>query len=150
MSKKTMDPALRKQKLVELSFYRDNARAYNCILFAILVELLYVITVLGNMEVTYLMGVVTMLNIAIIFILFTIAVKVKVYDEKWTGIGFAMAAYLGLRLLVLLPMLVKPTGAYTIVYGSSVLSLALVLWGALDSQKKISQRTKLQREKGEA
>lgn len=132
--------AERNKKLAEISYYKSNNLSYKMVLFAVLAEMIYVITVLGQVEINALVGLITMVNIVLLFLLFTIAIKVNVYSQFWTNIGFATTGYLALRAAVLLPMLVKPLGSYTAIYGMTAISIALVLFGCIISQKRIALR----------
>ncbi len=132
----------RSEKLVEISFFRSNNLSYKMILFSVLAEMIYVITLLGQVEINALIGVITMMNIVMLFLLFTIAIKVNVYSMYWTRIGFATAAYLALRAVVLLPLMVKPLGAYGQIYGSTLVTILLLLGGCVISQRKIVRREK--------
>lgn len=134
--------AQRKDKKVDISFYRKNSRAYQITLFAVLAEFIYVVTVLDQMTVNYLMGVVTMLNIAILFLLFTIGIKMNVYDALWTKIGFGISAYLVLRITVLLPVIVQPLDKLPQIYGWAIVSFVLLLVACVQSQRIITLRNK--------
>ncbi|MFI3254608.1 MAG: hypothetical protein R3Y63_09770 [Eubacteriales bacterium] len=127
----------RKEKLIEISLYQTSATAYKMVLLAVATEMYYVITVLGNIEINYLVGAITMLNIAILFMLFTIAIKVNVYSDLWTKIGFGLSGYLALRSGVLLPAIVKPYASLTAIYASSILTFALLFFGCITSSQKI-------------
>lgn len=136
----TSKTADRSEKLVEISFFRSNALSYQLILFSVLAEMIYVIALLGQVEINVLVGVITMINIVMLFLLFTIAIKVNVYSMYWTRIGFATTAYLVLRAVVLLPMVVKPLGSYGLIYGGTAVTILLLLAGCIISQRKIVLR----------
>ncbi len=127
----------RKQKLTEISLYQTSDTAYKLVLFSVLFEIYYVITVLGSMEINFMVGVVTMTNIVIMFSLFTIAIKVNVYSELWTKIGYGLSVYLAVRILVLLPSLIKPFANQTAIYASSIITFALLFLGCITSTQKI-------------
>ncbi|MFI3170078.1 MAG: hypothetical protein R3Y06_09055 [Faecalibacterium sp.] len=141
--------AQRKEKKVEISFYRKNSGAYNLALLSVLAEFVYVVTVLDQMAVNYLMGAVTMMNIALLFLLFTVGIKMNVYSEKWTKIGFGIAAYFAFRIVVLLPFVVQPLDKFVQIYGAAGISLALLLVACVQSQIIITRRNK-RKEAGDA
>lgn len=138
--KTTNSPEDRKRKLTEIAMYRENEAAYRLVLCAVIAELVYVIQILGNMEINFLVGAVTMINIAMLFSLFTVAIKVNVYSDLFTKIGYILVGYLALRLFVLLPSLVKPTGNKTVIYGATIATLVFLLLGSLVSSQRIIMR----------
>ncbi len=146
---KSYSPTERKDKKVDISFYRKNGGAYNLALFSVLAEFVYVVTVLDQMTVNFLMGVVTMLNIALLFLLFTVGIKMNVYSELWTKIGFGIAAYFVLRIVFLLPVVVQPLDKFAQIYGAAGISLVLLLAACVQSQIIIAKRNK-RKEAGDA
>ncbi len=137
----------RAEKLVEISFYRKNSVAYTLVLLAIAAEFIYVVTTLSEMDVSYKMGVVTMANIGILFLLFTTAIKLNVYSKKFTMIGFYLAGYLVLRVFLLLPFFIMPTGELLTIYASSGATILFLVLGCLNSYKSIAKRERF-KEKG--
>lgn len=134
--------AERKEKKIDISFYRKNSRAYNITLFAVLTEFIYVVTVLDQMTVNYLMGAVTMINIAVLFLLFTVGIKMNVYDAMWTKIGFGISAYFVLRVAFLLPVVVQPLDKLPQIYGWAIVTLVLLFVACVQSQHIITLRDK--------
>ncbi len=136
-------PAQRKEKLVEVSLFKNNKLPYSMILLSILTELIYTITILGNVETNYMMGAITMFNIAVLFILFTIAVRVNIYSLGWTKVALGFGVYMVIRAIYIVPQILKPTGAFQTIYGMIIATAVLIFIASFISFAKISARTKL-------
>ena len=76
---------LEKEKKAYVSLYKKDVLPYSLILCAILAELIYDIMVLDVMPVNYLMGITVMVNIAILFLLFTCARKGQYLSQRMGG-----------------------------------------------------------------
>ena len=96
-----------KQKKVHVSLFRKEKVSYSLTLFAIIAELVYVIGILDVMNKSYWMGITVMVNILMLFLMFTCAVKMNVYDKKWAFIALVVAVYLVIRQLVLVPIVLQ-------------------------------------------
>lgn len=72
-----------KEKKVYVTLYKKDAPSYAMILLATLLEFVYVVSILDVMPVTFMMGVAVIVNIFLLFLLFTCAVKVNVYEMRW-------------------------------------------------------------------
>ena len=64
------------------------------ILLATLLEFVYVVSILDVMPVTFMMGVAVIVNIFLLFLLFTCAVKVNVYEIPWAAVSLIVGGYL--------------------------------------------------------
>lgn len=138
----------KKDKLVEISFYKKNEQAYNLALLAIFSEVYYIVTLLCNMSINYVVGLTTIANIVVLFLLFTIAIKISIYDSLWTKISFGVTAYFVLRIFVLLPLIAKPIDKVTQIYASAIIACIFLGLASIVSHKKIIDRKKV-KEKGE-
>lgn len=136
-------PEERKQKHVEVSLYTPNKLAYTLILWSIVAALVYTVTILGNVETNFYMGLITMFNIAMLFTLFTTAVKVNTYSLGWTKAAFFIGVYLIIRMLVVVPFVLEPTGSETIIYGAIAVNAVMLFVASFISYKRITVRTKL-------
>ena len=76
-----------KEKKVYVTLYKKDAPSYAMILLATLLEFVYVVSILDVMPVTFMMGVAVIVNIFLLFLLFTCAVKVNVYEIPWAAVS---------------------------------------------------------------
>lgn len=60
-----------KEKKVYVTLYKKDAPSYAMILLATLLEFVYVVSILDVMPVTFMMGVAVIVNIFLLFLLFT-------------------------------------------------------------------------------
>ncbi|MFI3166607.1 MAG: hypothetical protein R3Y32_00660 [Bacillota bacterium] len=141
--KANYSPTERKGKLVEVSLFKNNKLSYSLILFSILTELIYTIVILGNIATDYMMGAITMFNIAVLFVLFTTAVRVNVYSLGWTKTAGAFGIYMVIRAVLVVPVILKPTGQFTTIYGMIIATAVLLFIASFISYKRITVRTKL-------
>jgi len=103
-----MDKKEFKEKSIMTTLFQGNSKAYVICFLAALIELWYTLTVLDVIEVNFMMGIITFINIVLLFSLFTAAVKVKIYSEKWANFTLLMALYVFIRAFYLIPFIVKP------------------------------------------
>lgn len=80
-----------KEKKVYVTLYKKDAPSYAMILLATLLEFVYVVSILDVMPVTFMMGVAVIVNIFLLFLLFTCAVKVNVYEIPWAAVSLIVA-----------------------------------------------------------
>lgn len=141
--KANYNPAERKDKLVEVSLFKNNKLPYSMILFSILTELIYTIVILGNIATNYMMGAITMFNIAVLFVLFTTAVRVNIYSLGWTKAAIGFGIYMIVRALFVVPVILQPTGSFTTIYSMIIATAVLLFIASFISVKRIADRTKL-------
>lgn len=133
-----------KEKQVYVSLYKKDGASYALILLAVLTEFVYVISILDVMPVSFLMGVTVIVNIFLLFLLFTSAVKVNVYEMQWAVIGLVTGAYMLFRQFVLVPYLLQPYDRIQIILASNVAGAILLFAAGANSLQKSTKRQKLQ------
>ena len=117
-------------------------------MFAIIAELVYVIGILDVMNKSYWMGITVMVNILMLFLMFTCAVKMNVYDKKWAFIALVVAVYLVIRQLVLVPIVLQPYDRQLLIAVSNFVGAALMAFSGIICIDKSEKRRKLQIELG--
>ncbi|MFT4106795.1 MAG: hypothetical protein QM657_13640 [Lacrimispora sp.] len=135
--------SLEKEKKAYVSLYKKNVLPYSLILCSILAELVYVIMVLDVMPVSYLMGITVMVNIMMLFALFTCAMKVSVYHKKWAVTAVFLGIYMLVRMSVLVPFLLKPYGRQTEIGAANIVGGIILLAAGLISLKNTNRRQRL-------
>lgn len=120
-------------KTVKVSVFCKNAFGYGMTLAAILFELVFSIRILDSISVGVMMGISCGINILLLFVLFSVAVKVNVYQIRWAYVGIICAGYALLRAFFLLPVLLKPTAHQSFLFWMTFLEGLLGLSGALVS-----------------
>lgn len=133
-----------KEKQVYVTLYKKDGTSYALILLAVLTEFVYVISILDVMPVSFLMGVTVIVNIFLLFLLFTCAVKVNVYEMQWAVTGLVTGAYMLLRQFVLVPYLLQPYDRAQIILVSNVAGAILLFAAGANSLQKSTKRQKLQ------
>ena len=135
-----MDHAEFKEKSILTTFFQTNAKAYIITLCSILFELWYTLSILDVIKVNYLMGIITFINIILLFSLFTAAIKIKTYSKKWAIIALAIGIYAIFRALFIIPSVIKPFEkfAFNII-------LNLILGGLLIISGSITLKVIIQR-----
>lgn len=133
-----------KEKQVYVTLYKKDGASYALILLAVLTEFVYVISILDVMPVSFLMGVTVIVNIFLLFLLFTCAVKVNVYEMQWAVIGLVAGGYMLLRQFVLVPHLLQPYDRALIILISNVAGAILLFAAGANSLQKSTKRQKLQ------
>lgn len=137
------DVSVEKEKKVYVSLYKKDSLSYSLSLCAILAELVYVISILDVMPVSYLMGVTVMANIAILFALFTCAVKMNVYNKIWAIVAVVLGIYMIIRQFVLVPVLLKPYDRQLIIAAANLIGAVLLIAAGSISKKKSDLRSAL-------
>ncbi|GLC80766.1 hypothetical protein [Lacrimispora brassicae] len=135
---------LEKEKKAYVSLYKKDVLPYSLILCAILAELIYDIMVLDVMPVSYLMGVTVMINIVILFVLFTCAVKVNTYHKKWAVIAVFLGIYMLVRMSVLVPLVLKPYARHMEIGAANIFGGVILLAAGFISLKHTNRRQRLQ------
>lgn len=136
------------EKKVYVTLYKKDAGSYALMLLATLVEFIYVIAILDVMPVSFMMGLTVIFNIFLIFLLFTCAVKMNVYLAKWAVVALAVAGYMALRALVIVPLVLKPYDRQTMLLLANLIGAVLLLLAGLGNIRKSTKRQKLQQELG--
>ena len=103
-----MDKKDLKEKTILTSFFQGNSKAYFISLCSTLFELWYTLSILDVIEVNYMMGIITFVNIALLFALFTAAVRIKIYSNKWAINTLIVGVYAIIRALFIIPVIIKP------------------------------------------
>lgn len=138
------NPLSEKEKRVFVSLYKKDNLSYSMALLSILAELVYVISILDVMAVSFLMGVTVMMNIGLLFILFTCAVKMNVYDRRWAIFSVASGIYMLVRQLVFVPVILKPYDRLALIAGANLVGAILLIMAGIGSCGKSIRRQKLQ------
>lgn len=135
-------------KKVYVTLYKKDVGSYALALLATLVEFVYVIAILDVMPVSYLMGLTVIANIFLIFLLFTCAVKMNVYEAKWAVVALAVAGYMVLRALAIVPFVLRPYDRQSLLLVVNLGAAALLLAAGVGNIGKSARRRKLQQELG--
>lgn len=133
------------EKKVYVTLYKKDGLAYALALLATLAEFVYVIAILDVMPVSYQMGFTVMVNIALIFLLFSCAVKMNVYQRSWALAALGAAGYMALRAVTVVPLVLRPYGRQTLILAADLAGAALLLAAGLSSLRRGGRRRKLQR-----
>lgn len=133
-----------KEKKVYVTLYKKDGASYALTLLAILAEFVYVISILDVMPVGFLMGVTVIVNIFLLFLLFTCAVKVNVYEMQWAVVGLVTGVYMVLRQFVLVPFILQPYDRAQIILATNVAGAILLFVAGTKSLQKSTKRQKLQ------
>lgn len=131
-------------KKVYVSLYKKNTLCYTFILLATALEFVYVVSVLDRMNVSWIMGATVMVNIFLLFMLFTCAVKVNFYSVFWCWVNLAAAAYILLRVAVLIPFVIQPTGGETRILILNIASIVLLTAAGIIGLHRAGKRSALQ------
>ena len=123
-----------KEKKVYVTLYKKDAPSYAMILLATLLEFVYVVSILDVMPVTFMMGVAVIVNIFLLFLLFTCAVKVNVYEIPWAAVSLIVGGYM------------LPYDREQIILVSNLAGAALLFAAGGNSLRKSSKRRRLQKQ----
>jgi len=93
------------EKKVDESFYTINSISYLLALALTVLEIIYMIIALDNMERAPIIGITVIFNIFIILFLFLAAIKIKVYSKIFTIMLSLFVAYLLFRVFYVIPVL---------------------------------------------
>ncbi len=126
-----------KEKKVYVTLYKKDAPSYAMILLATLLEFVYVVSILDVMPVTFMMGVAVIVNIFLLFLLFTCAVKVNVYEIPWAAVSLIVGGYMLLRQFVLVPFVLQPYDREQIILVANLAGSGFVVccWWQQPAQK---------------
>lgn len=134
------------EKKVYVTLHKKDSRSYALALLATLVEFIYVIAILDVMPVSFMMGITVIVNIFLIFLLFTCAVKINVYEAKWAVVALAVGGYMVVRALAIVPLVLRPYERQTLLLLANLAGAALLAAAGLGSIRKSARRRKLQQE----
>lgn len=134
-------------KKAQISIYKKNKTSYSLLLLAVLFEMVYTIVILNNMTTNYKMGAVILVNIVIIFLMFSCSVKLNVYDKKSIYLSGMVAVYAFIRLLFIVPMYVRPTGQMMVIRVSNILICVLAALGTLIARHVTTRREQALKQK---
>lgn len=133
-----------KEKKIYVSLYKKDKLSYTLVLWAILLELVYVISVLDAMEVSFWMGITVMVNIGMLFGLFTCAVKMNTYNRQWAFICLCLGAYVVVRQFVLVPFILKPYSRQLLIAAANIATVVLLVLAGFISISRGDKRRQLQ------
>lgn len=134
------------EKKARVTLYKKDGVSYALTLLATLAEFVYIVAILDVMPVSYLMGLAVIVNIFFLFLLFTCAVKINVYEAKWAGIALVAGGYMVLRALAVVPLVLKPYDRQMLILAVNLIGAALLLPAGLGSLRKSARRGKLRQE----
>ena len=132
-----------RDKKARISLYKKDMIAYALVLLSVAAEFVYVVNVLDAMPISFWMGVTVMVNIFLLFLLFTCAVKVSAYRRAWALVSMAAGVYMLVRQFVLVPLVLRPTGGHTVILLSNLAGAALLLAAGYLNLDHIRQRDKV-------
>ena len=121
------DKMTEKEKKAYVSLYKKDGLSYSLALCAIVAELVFVVGILDVMEVSFWMGITVMVNIAVLFILFTCAVKMNIYNRTWGIVALVLGVYFLVRQFVIVPGVLKPYERQVMLHNSSHHLVYLIL-----------------------
>ena len=107
------------EKKTYVTLYRTNGYSYTLTLLAIIAEFVYVTTILDSMPVNFWMGLTVIVNIFVLFLVFTCAVKINVYSSRWAVITLAVGVYFLVRQFLIVPVFLQPYAHETILLVSN-------------------------------
>ncbi len=97
-----------REKMIKVSLFRKNSLPYAMILFSILFELAYTVWILDDIAVSFLMGLITIVNIFLLFMLFACAVKTGTYRKGWVIVTACIGGYAMFRAFLIVPFVLHP------------------------------------------
>lgn len=134
-----------KDKKACVLLYKKDGLSYALALLASCAEFIYVVNVLDSIEVNFLMGITVMINIMLLFSIFTCAVKVNMYNRRWAVMGSVMGIYMLIRQFILVPFVLKPYDGQFVIATGNILGAVLLLAASLISVQRIQRRKKIQK-----
>ncbi len=138
------DQVMEREKKTLVSLYRKDSLSYTLALCGIAAELVYVIGILDVMAVSFWMGVTVMVNIAVLFALFTCAVKMNIYDRGWAAAAVCLGVYMALRQLVLAPAVLKPYDRQLLIGTANMAGAVLLTAAGVISRTRSSRRRQME------
>ncbi len=144
-----MNSMAEKDKKVYVSLYRKDGLSYSLTLLSIIAELVYVIGILDVIQVSFLMGLTVMINIAVLFALFTCAVKMNVYEKSLAYVAIGLGIYMIFRQVVAVPFILKPYDRQMLIGAANGVGACLLEAAGFISIKRTDRRRRLQEKIGE-
>lgn len=144
------DKRTEKEKMVYVSLYKKDTFSYALALLATAMEFLYVVVILDSIPISFWMGITVMINIFLLFVLFTCAVKMNIYEMKWAIRGVLIGAYMLLRQFVLVPMILCPTKNTGITSFANFAGAGLLITAGILNLSKAERRAKQQKKISES
>lgn len=138
------DKMTEKEKKAYVSLYKKDSLSYSLTLCAIIAELVFVVGILDVMEVSFWMGVTVMVNIAVLFMLFTCAVKMNIYNRTWAMVALVLGVCFLIRQFVIVPGVLKPYDRQTMLMAANISGAVFLVLAGLISMKRSDRRRKLQ------
>lgn len=138
------DKMTEKEKKAYVSLYKKDGLSYSLALCAIVAELVFVVGILDVMEVSFWMGITVMVNIAVLFILFTCAVKMNIYNRTWGIVALVLGVYFLVRQFVIVPGVLKPYERQVMLMVANISGAVCLVLAGLVSIKRTNRRRKLQ------
>ena len=124
------------EKKTYVTLYKTNGYSYTMTLLAIIAEFVYVTTILDSMPVNFWMGLTVIMNIFVLFLVFTCAVKINVYSLQWAVITLAVGVYFLVRQFLIVPVFLQPYAHETILLVSNLIgSVLLIIAGVTGTAK---------------
>lgn len=125
-----------KNKKTDLTFYKPDKMAYNMVMLATVLELVYLVVMLGLMELNYVIGIFILVNICFLLLLFTIALEVKVYKPKSSVLAIIFGTY-ALSRIVIVPFVLGVTDNLVLLYIICGSIGALMIGAGIMNGKKV-------------
>lgn len=119
--------------------YQNNNASYSLLMLYIVAMTIYVLNILLNMKVSWQVSFVSLSNVLIMLFAFLIAVKVKVYDDKFRYMPFVLAAYQLLQTF-LIPVGLTSSEKTTAIITSIVAIVFALLSGSISVYKNKIRR----------
>lgn len=132
------------EKKAYVMLFQKDSFSYSLVLMAVLMEFVYVISILDAMPVSYILGITVIGNIIMLFLLFTCAVKVNVYNKVWSYVAILCGVYVLIRQFVLIPVLLQPYDRLIQIMLSNLAGAVLLLIAGFVSLKNSKSKAKLQ------
>lgn len=131
------------EKKTYVTLYKTNGYSYTMTLLAIIAEFVYVTTILDSMPVNFWMGLTVIMNIFVLFLVFTCAVKINVYSSRWAVITLAVGVYFLVRQFLIVPVFLQPYVHETILLVSNLIGSVLLIIAGVTGTAKAKKRQAL-------
>lgn len=133
------------EKKTYVTLYKTNSASYTMTLLAIAAEFVYVTTILDAMPVRFWMGLTVIVNIFVLFLVFTCAVKIHVYSLPWAAATAGVGIYFLVRQFWIVPVLLQPYAHQNVLLAANLLGAALLLAAGIHGFIKAKKRQELRR-----
>ena len=98
------------------------------------------------MPVNFWMGLTVIMNIFVLFLVFTCAVKINVYSSQWAVITLVVGVYFLVRQFLIVPVFLQPYAHETILLVSNLIGFVfLITAGAISTIKAKKRKALLQK-----